>query len=191
MKRTVPRVVAIGASAGGLHALSALLESLAADFPLPILIVQHLAPHHDSHLPGLLARHSALPVDEVLGGEVPQPGHVYVAPPDHHLVVEGGRLKLDRSDPVRFSRPSVDVLFKSVAQSFDGRVIGVLLSGGGRDGTEGARAIRAAGGVVVAQAEGSAEHYGMPGTAAAAGAVDALLPLDGIAAYLKAESRER
>jgi two-component system chemotaxis response regulator CheB len=188
--RTAARVVAIGASAGGLQALSTLLESLGPDFPVPVLVVQHLSPDHESQLARILAGRSALPVHEVLGGERPKAGHVYVAPPNEHLVIEAGRLALSHAERVSFSRPSVDVLFQSAARSFRGGVIGVLLSGSGTDGTEGARAIRAAGGRVVAQTEGSAQHYGMPGSAVAAGAVDAQLPLEHIGAYLRTETGE-
>ena len=185
-----PRIVAVGASAGGLEALSSLLEAMPAGFQLPILVVQHLAPTRESSLPKLLGHRSALPVQQVQGGERPLPGHVYIAPPDHHLVVEDGKLALTQAEPVRFSRPSVDVLFESVAKSFDGGVIGVILSGGGSDGTEGARAIREAGGRVVAQDRGTATNFGMPGSAAAAGVTDAVLSVHGIASYLEEETRE-
>ena len=183
-----PRIVVVGASAGGLEALSALLAVMPPDFPLPMLVVQHLAPTRISNLPQLLTNRSALPVQQVRGGECPLPGHVYVAPPDHHLVVEDGKLALTRAERVRFSRPSVDVLFESVARSFDRGVIGVILSGGGSDGTEGARAIRAAGGRVVAQDRASATNFGMPGSAAAAGVTDAVLSVEGIASYLDEET---
>jgi two-component system chemotaxis response regulator CheB len=188
-KKMPPRMVAIGASAGGLEALGGVLGPIASDFPLPVLVVQHLAPHLISHLAELLRVRTALSVEQAKGGERPLPGHVYIAPPDHHLSVDGGRLRLDREPAVRFSRPSVDVLFGSVARSCADGAIAVVLSGGGSDGTDGARAIRAVGGRVVVQDEKSAVNFGMPGSVVAAGIADAVLPPREIAAYLETESR--
>jgi two-component system chemotaxis response regulator CheB len=183
------RIVAIGASAGGLEALSDVLGAMTAGFGLPILVVQHLAPDHVSHLVEILAARTALSVEQVRGGERPAAGRVYVAPPDHHLAVEQGRLALNRRPRVRFSRPSVDVLFDSVAHWYGDGAIAVVLSGGGSDGTDGARAIRAAGGHVVVQDEQSAVSFGMPGSVVGAGAADAVLSPPAIAAYLENESR--
>jgi chemotaxis response regulator CheB len=183
------RVVAIGASAGGLEALSGVLGPMHADFGLPILVVQHLAPHYVSHLVGILAGRTELPVHQAVIGQRPMPGNVYVAPPDRHLTVVRGRLRLDRKPAVRFSRPSVDVLFESVALWFAEGAIAVVLSGGGSDGTAGARAIRAAGGRVVAQDEKSAVSSGMPHSVMAAGAADEVLRPDEIAAFLERASR--
>jgi chemotaxis response regulator CheB len=183
-------LVVVGASAGGLVALTALLAAIDPAFALPILIVQHLAPDHPSMLVHLLQQNSALPVHQAVDGDAPLPGHVYVAPPDHHLVVAEGRLRLTHEDPVRFSRPSVDVLFESVAKSYDGSVIGVVLSGSGSDGTGGARAIRAKGGRIVVQDEESATNYGMPGAVVAAGAADEILCIPDMVTYLERKSRE-
>jgi two-component system, chemotaxis family, protein-glutamate methylesterase/glutaminase len=183
-----PLVVAIGTSAGGLDALTVILSRISKDFSVPILVVQHLAPDHPSHLVELLGRHSSLPVHEAQGGESPIAGHVYVAPPDHHLIVEDGRLALSQADRVRFSRPSVDRLFESVARSYEGRAIAVILTGAGSDGKDGARAIREAGGQVVVQDQESSFNYGMPGSAKVAGSADVVLDIHRIASYLDAET---
>jgi two-component system chemotaxis response regulator CheB len=183
------RMVAIGASAGGIEALTAVLGPLPAGFGLPILVVQHLAPDRESHLADILAARTALQVEEARSGVRPLPGHVYVAPPDHHLAMDKGRLQLNHQPRVRFSRPSVDVLFESVAHSFAAGAIGVVLSGAGTDGTEGARAIRAGGGRVIVQDEDSAGNSGMPHSVVAAGEADAVLDPSAIAAFLESESR--
>lgn len=183
------RMVAIGASAGGFEPLCAVLGSLGKDFQDPILVVQHLAPNHVSHLVELLASRTTLPVEEARDGQRPLPGHVYVAPPNRHMGVEHGQLRLTQAPLVHFTRPSVDVLFDSVARSFADRAIAVVLSGSGTDGTDGARAIRAGGGRVVVQDEESSANYGMPGSVVAAGAADAVLAPREIAAYLETESR--
>src|SRR5687768_698089 len=121
----------MGASAGGLDALATILSALSPEFPIPILVVQHLKPDHKSMLSQLLARRSTIPVHEVAGGEIPLGGNVYVAPPDHHLLIEEGRLVLSHAERVRFSRPSVDRLFESVALFYSTGVIAVILTGGG------------------------------------------------------------
>jgi two-component system, chemotaxis family, protein-glutamate methylesterase/glutaminase len=152
--------------------------------------VQHLSPHHPSQLANLLARESTLPVHESTDGTIAVGGNVYIAPPDRHLLIENGRLVLSEGERVRFSRPSVDRLFESVAESYDGAVIAVILTGAGMDGTNGARAIRAAGGRVVVQSEESSTNYGMPGSAEAAGMADRVLDIEQIAQYLDEETRE-
>jgi chemotaxis response regulator CheB len=183
------RLVAMGASAGGLEALTQVLGAIGPGFGLPIVIVQHLAPHHVSRLVGLLDARTPLTVEQASSGALPEPGHVYVAPPDHHMIIDRGRLQLNQDAPVHFSRPSVDVLFDSVARWCAGGAIAVVLSGGGSDGTAGARAVRAAGGRVVVQDEESAVNFGMPGSVIAAHAADAVLTPRAIAAWLEDETR--
>ena len=183
-------MVAIGASAGGFDALAGVLTAIPATFGIPILVVQHVSPAHASHLAELLNRRSALPVREARDGDRPLAGHVYVAPPNHHMLIDDGELHLSDDAQVHFSRPSVDVLFSSLARCYASGAIAVVLSGSGTDGTAGARAIRAAGGRVVVQDEASAINFGMPGSVLAAGAADVALPPHQIAAYLDRESHD-
>jgi two-component system, chemotaxis family, protein-glutamate methylesterase/glutaminase len=161
------------------------LQEIRADFPLPILVVEHQLPGARSMLPSILARSTTLRVKQAESGETPQPGTVYVAPSDRHLVVGvDGRLDLLASEPVRFQRPSADVLFESLAKHADGSAIVIVLSGMGSDGADGAVAVKDAGGRVMAQDEASAQFFGMPGAAIATGAVDCILPVGQIGAAL-------
>ncbi len=147
------------------------------DFPLPILVVEHQLPGSKSLLPSILDRSTALTVKQAEDGEIARPGTVYVAPTDTHLVIGAGRrLELLDSAPVRFQRPSANVLFQSLADHVDGAAVVIVLSGMGRDGADGAVAVKGAGGRVMAQDEASAEYFGMPGAAIATGAVDRVLP---------------
>ena len=171
-------VVAIGASAGGLSALTATLRSLPADFPGSIVIVQHLSPQHKSHLPELLAHATRLHVKQAEHDQVLLPGWVYVAPPDEHLLVGPGKLQLAHSQLVHFTRPSIDLLFESVAGTYGSRSIGVVLSGSGRDGASGIQAIKESGGVTIVQKR--AEFNSMPEAALATQCVDRVLPADEI-----------
>lgn len=169
-------VVALAASAGGLDALGQVLSNLPGDLPVPVLAVQHLDPRHDSQLAAILGRRTALSVVVARDGEAPAPGTVYLAPPNHHLVVTPeGLLALSQSPAVHFVRPSADRLFESLAARAGVRVLAVVLSGSGRDGADGVRAVRGAGGAVIAQA--GARFSGMPQAAAATGCVDRMLPL--------------
>jgi two-component system, chemotaxis family, protein-glutamate methylesterase/glutaminase len=171
----------VAASAGGLAAISAVLGALPADFPVPVLIVQHLDPRHGSLMAEILRRRTPLQVEEARTGTRIEPATVYIAPPDQHLLVNpGGRLSLSHSELVHFVRPSADLLFESGAGAFPGRVIGVVLTGTGSDSNMGVRAIRKAGGTVIAQDPESADFGGMPQAAIAAGGVDLVLPLEEI-----------
>jgi two-component system chemotaxis response regulator CheB len=169
-------VVGMAASAGGLAALTAVLGSIPHDFPLPILVVEHQLPRSQSLLPSILDRSTALTVKQAEDGEIPRAGTVYVAPTDTHLVIGAGRLELLDSAPVRFQRPSANVLFQSLAEHVGGAAVVIVLSGMGRDGADGAMAVKGAGGRVLAQDEASAEFFGMPGAALETGAVDRVLP---------------
>jgi chemotaxis response regulator CheB len=124
----------MGASAGGVEALHTVVEALPVDFPVPVLIVQHMDPRHRSMLAGLLARRSRLRVKQATNGEAVVPGTVYIAQPDAHLIVRDGRLVLTDTKQVHFSRPSIDLLFESVADAYGDRAISVILSGSGVDG---------------------------------------------------------
>jgi len=173
-------VVAIGASAGGVEALHVVVSALPAALPATVLIVQHMDPRHKSMLAGLLARRSRMAVRQAVHGEAVQRGTVYIAQPDMHLIVRDGHLALTDTKLVHFSRPSIDLLFESVADAYGDRAIGVILSGTGLDGATGVRAIKAKGGTTIIQDPASAAHPGMPQAARATGAVDLTLPLEEI-----------
>jgi len=178
-------VVALAASAGGLRALSQVLGGLPAGFPAALVVVQHLDPHHPSHLSEILAHRTPLRVKEAEEGDRLSHGVVLIAPPDRHLLVRpDGTLELSRAEAVHFSRPSADRLFESLALSFGPRAVAVVLSGSGSDGDHGVRAVKARGGFVIAQNAASSEFFGMPGSAIRSGAVDRVLPLDDIAPAL-------
>jgi two-component system chemotaxis response regulator CheB len=177
-------VVAVGASAGGVEALHTVAAGLPADFPVPVLIVQHMDPRHKSMLAGLLARRCRLRVKQAANGEEMHGGTIYIAQPAMHLIVRAGRLVLTDTKQVHFSRPSIDLLFQSVADSYGDRAIGVILSGSGMDGADGIRAIKAKGGTTLVQDPASAAHAGMPQAARATKCVDFTLPLEEIAPAL-------
>jgi two-component system chemotaxis response regulator CheB len=175
-------VVACASSAGGLNALTELLSRLPADFQAAITVVQHLDRRHRSLMADILARRTRLSVKEAEAGERLRAGTVFIAPPDHHLLVNpDGRLALADSELVHFLRPSADLLFESVAASFRDRAIGVVLTGTGKDAAMGVTAIKTMGGTVIAQDPQTAEFPGMPGEAIATGHVDFVLPLAEIA----------
>lgn len=173
-------IVAIGASAGGVEALHAVVSGLGAGLPAAVLIVQHMDPRHKSMLAGLLGRRSKLSVRQAVSGEPVDPGTVYIAQPDMHLIVRSRHLVLTDTKLVHFSRPSIDLLLESVADEYGDRAIGVILSGSGVDGADGIRAIKAKGGTTIIQDPASAAHAGMPQAARATGCVDLTLPLEEI-----------
>jgi two-component system, chemotaxis family, protein-glutamate methylesterase/glutaminase len=174
-------IVAIAASAGGLNALSQVLSQLPANFPVPILIVQHLDPRHRSLMAEILSRRTPLQVKQAEEGDSLTPGIVYIAPPNRHLLVNPDRtLSLSQSELVHFLRPSADLMFDSVAASHKDRAIAVVLTGTGKDGAMGVQAIRKMGGTVIAQDEATSEFFSMPSAAIQMGA-DFVLPLSEMA----------
>src|SRR5215475_10486735 len=177
-------LVAVGASAGGLLALSEMLGPLPSSFP-GIVIVQHLDPTHKSHLASLLTRKTSKQVKQAEHGEPILPGLVYIAPPDEHLLVGPGKIQLAHSQLVHFSRPSIDLLFESVAGMYGSRSIGVILSGSNRDGAVGIRAIKEAGGTTVAQDPASSEFKVMPQASISTGCIDFVVPITEMARMLK------
>jgi two-component system chemotaxis response regulator CheB len=162
------------------------LEALPAGFPAAVLVVQHVDPRHRSLMADILAKRTSMPVSEAAGGERIRPGHVYIAPPNKHLLVNAdGTLELTQTELVHFVRPSADLLFESVAAAYGERAIAVVLSGSGHDGSMGVKAIKKTGGSVIVQDARNAEFAGMPESALATGAVDFVLPLDEIAPALR------
>lgn len=171
-----PPLAAIGGSAGSFPVLLELLGLLPASFPGALLVVVHLERHRVSLLAELLNRATPLTVAQARGGEHPLAGHVYVAPPNHHLLVcDGPRLSLASTAPECYSRPAVDPLFASLAQVCGPAAVAVVLSGMGRDGSRGAAEVRRRGGTVIAQSATTASHGSMPAAAIATGAVDHVL----------------
>ena len=139
------KIVAIGASAGGIRALITVLSSLPFDLPTALLIVQHLEPDHKSMVTQILQKRCVIKIKTAEEGEIIEPSVAYLAPPDKHLLFITGKIALTSSPLVNYSRPSIDVLFKSVAEGMDGRAIGVILTGSNMDGTEGTKAIKQSG----------------------------------------------
>lgn len=157
------KAIAIGISTGGVGTLKALLGALPKDFPLPILIVQHLSPESGDQMALFLDDLCAIHVKEADEQERPVGGTVYLAPANYHLMVEpDGRLGLSMDPPVNFSRPSVDVLFETAADAFGAGLIGVVLTGAGNDGSLGLKRIKDKGGVAVVQDPGDAAADSMP-----------------------------
>lgn len=178
----------IGVSTGGPSALARLLPSLPDPLPVPVLIVQHMPPLFTRMLADRLDQLCPLQVREAEPGVRPEPGEVWLARGDRHLEVarESGRLALceHQGPPVNSCRPAVDLLFLSAARACGSSALALVLTGMGHDGLDGARAIRAAGGLVLAQDEESSVVWGMPGAVAGAGLADAVLPLEALGARI-------
>lgn len=189
MSRERPQVIAIGCSTGGPQALFDIGRAIGPTLETPVLIAQHMPGTFTTILAEHLTRYTGRPCREGASGEPVEPGHVYVAPGEHHMEVErgaGGRPVIRISDhpPENFCRPAADPLFRSVARAYGPRALGVVLTGMGVDGREGARAIVEAGGAVIAQDEATSVVWGMPGAVATAGLASAVLPLKEIGPVL-------
>ncbi|MDR6625791.1 chemotaxis protein CheB [Caulobacter segnis] len=180
-----PALVVIGASAGAVQALLALLPALPARFPLPVLVVVHVPPDRDNVLVPLLRAKCDLTVKEAEDKEPLVGGVIYFAPSDYHLLVEsGGTLALSADEPVNYSRPSIDVLFESAADAFGDAVVGVIMTGANHDGAAGLRALLEAGGVAIVQDRAEAYATAMPDAALEACPTAFTMTLDAIASYL-------
>lgn len=179
-------ILCIGASTGGPVAVQKVLKGLSPQFPLPILITQHIDKSFDHHYASWLSETSGLSVKLANDGERPLPGHAYVAPADKHMVVEKSAmqgssvLRLTNDPPVHFLRPAVDKLFFSASDVFGQKCIAILLTGMGKDGAEGCKYIKIAGGYTIAESEETCVVFGMPKAAIDAGAVSEIIPLQDI-----------
>jgi two-component system chemotaxis response regulator CheB len=177
-------ILLIGASAGGVQALSAVVGALPRDLPAAVFVVLHIAPYGRSAMPMILSRAGVLPATHAEDGEPIEPGRVYVAPADHHLMLEPGRVRLSRAPTENGQRPSVDVLFRSAAQAYGPRCVGVVLTGNLDDGTIGLAVVKKYGGIAVVQDPEEADYPSMPRSALHNVEVDYVSPLAGIAPLL-------
>lgn len=179
-----PAVVVAGASAGGVEALVELVRSLPSDFPYPVLVVLHVSPAGTSMLPAILARACRLPVASPGDGDPVRPGHVYVAPPDVHLVVEGGQMRLSQAPRENGHRPAIDPTMRTAAAFYESGAIGIVLSGSRDDGTAGLMVIKARGGTTIVQDPDEALYPAMPRSAMSHVKPDAVLPVAQMAAWI-------
>jgi two-component system, chemotaxis family, protein-glutamate methylesterase/glutaminase len=178
-------IVALAASAGGITALGKVLGGLPTGFGVPVVVVQHLDPRHQTVIAEVLGRRTKLPVRLAAEGDWPDPGTIYIAPPNHHLLVsEDGRLTLSSAELVNYVRPSADLLFESVAARYGPRAIACVLTGTGSDGATGVAAVKSRGGTVLVEDPELAQFKGMPEAAIQSGAADYILPLDEIASVI-------
>ena len=177
-------LIVMGCSLGGMTALQKILCALPEDFDTPIAIAQHRHKQSNDNLPQFFRRSCKLRVADVNDKQRIDRKTVYFAPADYHLLVENGAFDLSVDEAVRYSRPSIDVLFESAADAYAKRLIGVILTGANNDGASGAKRIKQRGGVVVVQDPKTAEAPAMPEAAIAATPVDRILPLEDIAPFL-------
>jgi two-component system chemotaxis response regulator CheB len=178
-------LVCIGASWGGLKAISQVLADLPAELDLPIVIVQHRHPDSgEGTLAELLQSQTSRPVVDVEDKMAIEPHQVYIAPPNYHLLVERGSFALSVDERIRFARPSIDVLFETAAHAYGAGMIGIVLTGANDDGAHGLARIKRAGGVAVIQDPLGAARRTMPDAAIAATAADAILPLEAIGNFI-------
>lgn len=188
-----PEVLTIGTSTGGPNALAELFHGLPADFPLPIVIVQHMPPMFTRLLAERLSAETPFRVAEGGAGSLLEPGHAWIAPGDHHLIVVRDGLKirtqLNQEPHENSCRPAVDVLLRSVARVFGSHSLNVILTGMGQDGLRGCEAIKEVGGQVIVQDEATSVVWGMPGCVARAGLADRVLPLSLIAEEIVRRAR--
>lgn len=169
-------IIVIGASAGGVEVITNLVASLPADLPAAVFIVLHVPPFSRSVLPDILARAGPLPVSHAVAGEPVRQGHVYIAPPDRHIILEKGTVELSAGPRENRVRPAIDALFRSAALSYHGRVVGVILSGTLSDGTAGLYEIKRHGGIAIVQDPSDALFPDMPKNAIEQVPIDYILP---------------
>lgn len=173
--------IVIGISSGGMNAMKILFSLLPPEFNIPIIIVQHISPRSDNQWIKLLNINSNLHIKEADEKEKIEPGNVYIAPSNYHLMIEKDKtFSLSIDERVNFARPSIDVLFESAAEAYKNKLIGVVLTGSNNDGTNGIKRIQECGGLTIAQDPKTAESAFMPSSAIAEVQVDHVLSLEGI-----------
>lgn len=179
------KAVVMGASSGGLEALGTVLGELDEDYALPVVVVQHMGPDSEGYLADHLDEKCAIRVKEADEKERLEPGTVYIAPANYHLLVEDdGTLSLSTEERIRFARPSVDVLFESAAMVFGETLVGVVLTGGNDDGGRGLAAVKSGGGLAIVQDPATATAPEMPQAALGETEADHVLPLEDIGPFL-------
>ena len=186
----VQTIIVVGTSVGGVEALRALAAGLPADLPAAVLVVLHIGTHK-SELPDLLNHVGVLPAIHPQNGDTIHAGHIYVAPPDHHLTVEPGYMRLTKGPRENWARPAIDPLFRTAAHAYGANVIGVILTGALNDGTAGLYEIKEQGGTTIVQDPADAVNASMPRSALAHVAIDYCLPLAGLPQLLVRLTLER
>ena len=179
-------LVVIGGSWGGMRAVEAVLGGLGGDCPAAVVVALHRGTDERARLSRLLQHHTTLPVREVEDKDDLHPGTVYLAPADYHTLIEAeGTIGLSTEERVRYARPSIDVLFRTAAEAYRERCVGIVLTGANDDGADGLRRIKELGGVAIVQDPGSAERHEMPTAAIEATDADVVLPLGEIGLFLR------
>ncbi len=179
------KAIVVGASAGGLYALKKLLPALPASFPCPVLVVQHMSPQSDNYMTHMLNDISPLTIKEADEKEPVLAGTIYIAPPDYHLLVENDfTLSLSMEEKINYSRPSIDVLFETAADTYRSHLMGIILTGANADGANGLLAIKNKGGVTIVQHPDDAESPAMPLAAIERADPDKVLTLEEIITFL-------
>lgn len=177
--------IVIGASAGGLFAMTSILKPLPATYPVPLIVVQHRAKDERSLLEEVLQQKCTIGIKQADEKEMIRPGFVYFAPPNYHLLVESnGTFSLSYDVPVNYSRPSIDVLFETAADVYKQRLLGIILTGANKDGAAGMKKIRKLGGTTIAQDPGTADYPEMPQSAIYTGAIQHILTPEAIGSFL-------
>ncbi len=177
-------IVGIGASAGGLEALSRFFSTIPADSGMAFVVIQHLAPDRESLMPELLRRKTSLPIHVAVDETSVEPNHIYIIPPNTQLSIDGGYLRVDRPSQVHGLRTPIDHFFQSLAGDQGPFAIGIILSGAGSDGAVGLRSVKEHGGLTIAQSAETAQFSGMPTSAILTGLVDHIIPVEGMAEVL-------
>ncbi|MFN2353202.1 MAG: chemotaxis protein CheB [Desulfopila sp.] len=184
-KSATYQAVVIGVSAGGIAALEHIFSALDATFSLPIMVVQHIATSGENYLANHFSSCCSLPVREALDKEPVMPGTIYFAPPNYHLLIEQHKaMALSTQDRVNYSRPSIDVLFTTAAETYGEALVAIVLTGANHDGAAGLATVARLGGLTIVQEPAAAEVDVMPKAALAAARVDHVLPLDNIGEFL-------
>jgi two-component system chemotaxis response regulator CheB len=184
-------IIVIAASAGGVQALRRLVSQLPADLGASVFVVVHIGPNRPSLLPHILSQAGPLPAYHPVHGQAIEQGRIYVAPPDFHMRLHPGIIHLDRGPKVRHTRPAADPLFQSAAEAYGPRTVGVVLTGGDHDATEGARAIKTHGGLIIVQQPYEADMPSMPLSALRDDHPDYILQIDEMPAILVTLSQGR
>ncbi|SNS70158.1 CheB methylesterase [Belliella buryatensis] len=179
------RIILIGSSAGGLQAIMQILPELSKEYPIPIILVQHRAKEPKDLLEEVLQHKTKLKVKQADEKEKILPGHIYVAPPDYHLLIEQNEtFSLSSDEPVQYSRPSIDVLFESAASVYGASLLAIILTGANQDGTQGLKAIKSKNGYTISQNPKEATFQLMPESAIASNTIDKVLNLNEIKQFL-------